>query len=86
MQTKRQSAIESTINILVGYFVALLSQIIIFPFFGIHASLKTNIWIGIWFTVVSFFRSYFLRRYFNWAHSPGHFLAQEKINGFKHVS
>jgi hypothetical protein len=48
----------------VGYGIALLSQIIIFPFFDIHVSLKSNIWIGIWFTVISLARSYCLRRIF----------------------
>jgi hypothetical protein len=64
MQTKTHSMIESITNIAVGYLVALLSQIIVFPFFNIHVSLKTNIWIGVWFTVISLARSYCLRRIF----------------------
>jgi hypothetical protein len=48
----------------VGYGVALLSQIILFPLFDIYVSMKTNIWIGAWFTVISLARSYFLRRIF----------------------
>jgi len=49
----------------VGYGVALLSQILVFPIFGIHVSLKQNVYIGLIFTVVSIIRSYFLRRIFN---------------------
>lgn len=64
MQLKRHSLFESIVNVSVGYVVALLSQIILFPFFGIHISLKTNIWIGLWFTLISIVRSYFLRRVF----------------------
>ena len=65
MQTKLQSLIESSINILIGYLVALASQIVIFPFFGIHVPLTDNLLIGFWFTVISLIRSYAVRRYFN---------------------
>lgn len=64
-QTKIGSLIESIMNILIGYGVALLSQILIFPLFGIHVSLTTNLWIGAWFTVISLIRSYVIRRWFN---------------------
>lgn len=64
MQLKKHSLFESITNVLIGYGVALLSQIIIFPFFGIIIPLKTNIWIGFWFTVISIIRSYVLRRIF----------------------
>lgn len=67
MQTKCQSLIESIINVMVGYLVALLSQILIFPFFGIHATIRDNLMIGLWFTVISIIRSYVLRRIFNHA-------------------
>jgi len=64
MQKRTHSAIESCVNVAVGYGVALLSQIIVFPFFGIHVSLRDNIHIGVWFTVISIIRSYLLRRVF----------------------
>jgi hypothetical protein len=64
MQSKTHSIIESITNVVVGYFVALASQIIIFPLFGIHATIKDNIYIGLWFTVISIARSYLLRRIF----------------------
>lgn len=65
MQTRRMSFVESIVNVLIGYGVSLLSQIIIFPFFNISISLKSNIYIGLWFTVISIIRSYVLRRFFN---------------------
>ena len=65
-QSKKFSFIESIANVLFGYFVALASQIIIFPYFDIHISVKDNIYIGLWFTVISIGRSYALRRIFNW--------------------
>ena len=36
MQTRWQSFFESCINVAIGYGVALMSQILIFPLFGIH--------------------------------------------------
>ena len=64
-QTKRHSVYESCFNILIGYGVAILSQIIIYPFYGIHVPIQTNISIGAWFTIISLVRSYILRRLFN---------------------
>lgn len=64
-QTKKQSFIESITNVAVGYGVALLSQIVIFPYFGIKVSLRQNMVIGCFFTVISILRSYVLRRIFN---------------------
>jgi len=65
IQTKTVSLIESIANVVIGYGVALLSQIIIFPIYGIDISLKTNIAIGIWFTLISIIRSFIVRRIFN---------------------
>jgi hypothetical protein len=64
-QTRLSSLIESLMNIAIGYSVALASQLVIFPLFGIHISLSTNIYIGLWFTLVSVIRSYIIRRWFN---------------------
>ena len=64
-QTRIESLIESIFNILIGYGVALLSQIAIFPMFGINVPISTNLWIGAWFTVISLVRSYVIRRFFN---------------------
>ena len=65
MQSKKFSMIESITKVAVGYFVALFSQLIIFPVFNIHVPLKSNLLIGAFFTVVSIARSYTLRRVFN---------------------
>ena len=67
-QTKLQSLIESITNILIGYFVAIASQLAVFPLFGINIPLSDNLLIGVWFTVISLVRSYTVRRYFNWRH------------------
>ena len=65
MQSKRMSIIESVSNVLVGYLVAVWSQIIIFPMFGVNIAVRDNFMIGLWFTVISLIRSYSLRRVFN---------------------
>lgn len=63
-QTRRHSLIESLSNTAIGYGVALLSQIIIFPWYGIDIPLSDNLAIGAWFTVISILRGYALRRWF----------------------
>lgn len=64
-QSKLGSLIESLANIVIGYVVAILSQILIFPLVGIHVPLSTNLMIGVYFTAISLVRSYALRRWFN---------------------
>lgn len=64
-QSRTLSAIESVANVAVGYGVALASQLLIFPLFGIHIPFSSNLAIGAWFTVISLVRSYVIRRWFN---------------------
>jgi hypothetical protein len=64
-QTRTQSLIEAGANVLVGYLVALGSQLLVFPLFSINVPFSSNLAIGAWFTVISLVRSYVLRRWFN---------------------
>lgn len=64
-QSKLGSLIESLINISIGYWIAIASQCLIFPMFGVHIPFKANLWMGAWFTVISLARSYVIRRWFN---------------------
>jgi len=64
-QTRLESLIEATVNTAIGFFVALVSQVVVFPLFGIHVPLSTNLGIGAWFTLISVVRSYVIRRWFN---------------------
>ena len=64
MQKKTHSLIESILNVTVGYLVAVGSQIVIFPYFGIDIPMADNFIIGLWFTVISIARSYTIRRLF----------------------
>lgn len=63
-QTRRRSLIESLTNVSVGYAVAILTQLAIFPLFGMEVRLSDNLMIGACFTVVSIARSYVIRRVF----------------------
>lgn len=65
MQTKRDSLIESIVNILVGYVLATVSQIIIFRHMGLNVPIHSNLVVSNWLTVVSIVRSYLIRRVFN---------------------
>lgn len=64
-QSRRASLSEAVVNVLIGYFVSIFSQAIIFPLFGIYVSMADNLLIGLAFTLVSVMRSYVLRRVFN---------------------
>ena len=65
MQSRIGSIIESVANIAVGFGVALASQMLIFPLYGVHLPVYDNIMITLWFTLISLARSYILRRVFN---------------------
>ena len=56
--------IEVLLNTVLGYVVAIASQIAIFPLFDIHVALHENLLIGLFFTIISIIRSYFFRRLF----------------------
>ena len=64
-QSRKGSLLESAINVLVGYWVAVGTQVAIFPLFGVHLPIADNMLIGVLFTLVSLVRSYCLRRLFN---------------------
>ena len=63
-QSRRMSLIEAIANVAVGYAVAVLTQIVVFPVFGLNVSLSENLVIGSIFTAVSICRSFTLRRVF----------------------
>ena len=58
------SLVESLANVAVGYGIAVATQAVVFPLFGLHTSLSDDLAIGATFTVVSVARSYALRRVF----------------------
>lgn len=68
MQTRLQSLIETCTNVGSGYFVGLLTQLVVFPLYGLEVTLSANLQIGVWFTLVMVAKSYAVRRGFNWWH------------------
>lgn len=65
MQSRLMSLVEAVTNVLVGYLIAVATQIVVFPLFGLKVSVSENLAIGFIFTGVSLARSYFLRRLFS---------------------
>ena len=63
-QPRLMSLVEAVANVVVGYGVAVVTQILIFPIFGLHTTLAQNLKLGLVFTIVSIGRSYALRRVF----------------------
>ena len=63
-QPRRMSLIETTTNVVVGYVLAVATQIVVFPWFGLQPSLGENFALGLAFTSISLVRGYTLRRLF----------------------
>ena len=65
MQSKLESLTEAVINTFIGFVIAFISQLIIFPIVGIDVTLGQNFILTVLFTLVSIIRNYVIRRYFN---------------------
>jgi hypothetical protein len=65
-QSRTMSLVESVTNTIVGIVVAVYTQILVFPLFGLPPlAVSTNIQLALVFTTVSLARSYIIRRIFN---------------------
>ena len=58
------SLVEAISNVMVGFVMAVATQMAIFPLFGIEVTLSANLGIGAVFTTLSIAQSYLLRRLF----------------------
>ena len=65
MQSKKHSFLETGSNLVIGYIVAVASQMVFYHYYEIKISLNDNMVICVWMTVVSILRSYTLRRWWN---------------------
>ena len=63
-QSLIMSLVEAATNVTVGYVLAIGTQLLVFPWFGIEATLDEHLAIGLVFIGVSLARSYLLRRLF----------------------
>lgn len=63
-QSRAMSLVESVANVIVGYAIAMATQMLIFPAFGVHMTLAQNLKLAAAFTIISIGRSFALRRLF----------------------
>jgi hypothetical protein len=64
-QSRKVSLVEAATNVAVGYGLAIVTQMIVFPWFGIEAALEDHLALGLAFVAVSLVRAYVLRRLFD---------------------
>ena len=69
MQTKKQSIVEAVVNTVIAYTISVITQVLVFPLYGVQISLLANMELVAIFTIISFIRNYIIRRYFNKKHS-----------------
>lgn len=64
-QTRLGSFIEACINVLIGFAINFVANLVILPLIGFHITVGQNLFIGVLYTVISVARSYCVRRWFN---------------------
>lgn len=66
MQTRKQSLVESLTQTIVGGIVGILTQIVVFPLYGIPAlPTGSHVQITLIFMLMAWVKSYVIRRLFN---------------------
>jgi len=63
-QSRAMSLVEAATNVIVGYALAIATQMVVFPWFEIETGLAEHMTIGLAFVGVSLSRGYLLRRLF----------------------
>lgn len=58
------SLVEAAANVIVGYLLAVATQVVVFPIFGIRIAMTDDLAIGGIFALVSLLRGFMLRRLF----------------------
>ena len=64
-QSRIGSLVESIANVMLGFMINLVANMLILPLFGFNVTVKDAFGIGVIFTVISVARSYCVRRWFN---------------------
>lgn len=67
-QSRYMSAVEAVVSTAIGYIVAVATQMVVFPIFGLRVGVIENLGIGLAFTAMSVVRSYLVRRLFERLH------------------
>jgi len=65
MQSRKDSIIESLVDVGIGFVISIIATFIINKIHGIEIPVWKNFTMTICFTIVSLVRKYFVRRYFN---------------------
>lgn len=78
-QSRTMSMAEAATNVVIGYVLAIATQIVVFPWFGIETGLAEHMTIGLAFVGVSLVRGYLLRRLFEAATHPDRFGGREPL-------
>jgi len=65
MQSKKLSLVESIVNVVSSFVIGVITQILVFPLYGLKISVMANISLTLIFSLTSFIRSYIVRRIFN---------------------
>ena len=63
-QSRHMSLAEAAANVVIGYGIAVATQVVVFPVFGIHINLAADLAIGGIFAMISLLRGFVLRRIF----------------------
>jgi hypothetical protein len=63
-QSRRMSLTEAISNVVIGYILAVATQVAVFPLFGIRIAISDDLAIGGIFALVSLLRGFVLRRVF----------------------
>ena len=64
-QSRLSSLYEAIANIVIGFAINFVANLVILPLVGFHITLGQNFYIGLLYTGVSLVRSYAIRRWFN---------------------
>jgi hypothetical protein len=64
VQPRALSALEAAANVVVGFGLALLTQVLVFPLIDLRVRPVETLWIALTFTAVSLARGFALRRLF----------------------
>jgi hypothetical protein len=64
-QTRLGSLIEACINVMIGFIINFIANMMILPLIGFHITAGQNLFIGVLYTIISVCRSYVIRRWFN---------------------
>lgn len=65
-QSRIGSLTEAIANVAIGYMVAVATQMVVLPMFGMSGKTQDHLAIAAIFSIVSVVRSYCVRRAFNW--------------------